>query len=164
MSQNRRIYTEKELENNTMKLSQDEIDEIRERQNELQSFEIITEDDIPYYLSDYAKDEFRRILPYLQQLHTGKLDSQIVAQYCTLSASCKKLIEDININGEIINGKINPALKTYQSLMKELRATASMLGLNPSARAKLIADMRKAKVDEIEKEAESDYFAERFTN
>lgn len=164
MSQNRRIYTEEELENNTMKLSKEELDEIRERQDELQSFEMITEEDIPEYLSDYAKEEFIRILPYLQKLHTGKLDSQIVAQYCTLSASCKKLTENINKKGEIIGDKINPALKTYQSLMKELRATASMLGLNPSARAKLIADMRKAKVDEIEKEAESDYFADRFTN
>lgn len=162
MSQNRRIYTEEELEKNTMKKSEEEIAEIRERQDRLKQFDSLAESDIPSYLSDGAKEEFKRILPYIKEMHASKLDSQTVAQYCTLVDVSRELTEEINQNGAMVDGKVNPALKVYQNVQKELRATASMLGLNMSSRAKLIADIQKVKVDEIEKEAEEDYFAEKF--
>lgn len=162
MAQNARIYTEDELNANTMKKSKEEIAKIKERQQILNDFKQITIDDCPEYLSVEAKEEFRKIIPQLQQLKTSSMDAPTVAQYCTLCAICKELTQDINENGSMIDGVINPALKAYQANMKELRATASMLGLNPSSRAKLVADLQKAKVEEIEKEAEEDYFGQKF--
>lgn len=104
----------------------------------LYDYEKLDMSDIPMYLDELAKQEWKRIVPLLNELPISELDRQAVAQYCVFSSVFQQATEDFNINGPICDGKVNPAIHIMNNASKELKSMANSLGLNINARLKIV--------------------------
>lgn len=133
--------------NTTRNESKEEKYEREQIKEKLHEFEAI-QTSPPRHLSNLAKAEWRRITPLLNELPISNLDRTQIATYCNLYSIYRKLEEEINETGEMIElyfadgtvkeRKTNPAIHEMLKVAKEIRAISSELGMTINSRMKLI--------------------------
>lgn len=89
-------------------------------------------------VDDTAKNEYRRIVPLLNDLDATALDQTLVVSYCNSYSFYLQAMEDVKKNGLVIDGRKNPAYNIYKEMQKEIRANAGQLGMTIDSRMKLV--------------------------
>lgn len=96
--------------------------------------------DPPAWLDEAARVEWDRIVPLLE---TGSVihsvDLAVIAAYCStfsLWAELRQTLTAANVVGD--DGKLNPAARYAESLLKQLRGLLDQLGFTPAARRQIL--------------------------
>ena len=107
----------------------------------------------PAWLSDYAKTEWRYIVPILEHMGIiGKVDRAVLVAYCESYSLFRQATEHlqramVQIVYETHNGNYvqNPYVGIKKSAAQDMLKYAAEMGMTPSARTRI-------KVNDIEKE------------
>lgn len=153
----RGLYSEKELKNH--KKGKDHVAKELARQEALNDYESIQVKPIPNHLDYYGKQEWKRIIPLLQQLPIAELDRQMIESYCQLHAYKRRLQTDIDKYGTVTsyydedgilkNRRANPAYNQLLATVKEIRMIANQLGMTINSRLELAVPEDGQEEDEI---------------
>ena len=153
----RGLYTEEELKKH--KKGKDHIAKELAKQDTLNNYDSLNIKPIPNHLDCYGKQEWKRIVPLLQQLPIAELDRQLVESYCQLHAYKRRLQKDIEKHGTSINyydgegnltsRRANPDYNAYLSTVKEIRMIANQLGMTINSRLELAVPEDGQEEDEV---------------
>jgi len=153
----RGLYTEEELKKH--KKGKDHIARELAKQETLNNYDAIKVKPIPSHLDYYGKEEWKRIMPLLQQLPIAELDRQMIESYCQLHAYKRRLQADIDKHGTSINyydsegnltsRRANPDYNQYLSTVKEIRMIANQLGMTINSRLELAVPEDDKEEDEV---------------
>src|SRR5690625_5140735 len=89
----RGLYTEKELKSH--KKGKDHIAKELARQESLNDYDQIKVKPIPSHLCYFGKQEWKRVIPLLQQMPIAELDRQMIESYCQLHGFKRRLQKDV---------------------------------------------------------------------
>lgn len=153
----RGLYTEEELKKH--KKGKDHVAKELAKQDTLNKYDQLQVKPIPSHLDYYGKQEWKRIIPLLQQLPIAELDRQMIESYCQLHGYKRRLQKDIQEFGEVtnfydnegnlVNRRINPSYNAYLSTVKEIRMIANQLGMTINSRLDLANPDQEEEEDEI---------------
>ena len=111
----------------------------------------------PEWLEPEAKEVWNRLCVELARMGTlTTVDREVFASFCQSYARWKEAEEFISKHGTIMrtpSGYIQqlPQVSIAQTYMKRMNETGSLLGLNASARSRIIVDKQNANInDEME--------------
>lgn len=111
----------------------------------------------PEWLEPEAKKVWERLAIELAQMGTlTTVDREVFASFCQSYARWKEAEEFLTLHGTIMrtqSGYIQqlPQVSIAQTYMKRMNESGSLLGLNASARSRIIVDAKKSIVhDEME--------------
>lgn len=152
------VHTEEELKKH--KKGKDYVAKRLAEQESLNDYTGLNLGAPPSYFEWYAKKEWERITPLLQELPIAELDRESIEVYCNLHASRRRLQKDLNKNGisyevtdregnEVVRS--NPSFKMLLDTIKEIRALTSQLGMTMSSRLELVVADEKEEEDQIMK-------------
>jgi P27 family predicted phage terminase small subunit len=109
----------------------------------------------PDWLSDLAKDEFKRIIKEMKDLDViTNVDVDALAIYCDAYATymeCTRIIENEGFQIEHVNkaGASNmvphPLLAKKRQFAEQMKSMATEIGLTPSSRARIALPQEKKK-------------------
>ncbi len=102
----------------------------------------------PHFSDEIAKQEYLRILPHMQELPISNLDKAQLAQYCSFYSDFVKasLIlerEDLILEDDKGNQKVNPAFNIKEKAGIRLQQTANTLGLTIDSRLRIMVPDEK---------------------
>lgn len=153
----RGLYTEEELKKH--KKGKDHIAKELAKQETLNDYEAIKIKPIPSHLDYYGKQEWKRVIPLLQELPIAELDRQLIESYCQLHAYKRRLQKDIdkfgtsinyyNGDGDLVSRRVNPDYNAYLSTVKEIRMIANQLGMTINSRLELAVPEDNQEEDEV---------------
>lgn len=153
----RGLYSEEELKKH--KKGKDHVAKELAKQDTLNDYDQLQVKPIPSHLDYYGKQEWKRIIPLLQQLPIAELDRQMIESYCQLHGYKRRLQKDIQEFGEVTNfyddkgnltnRRINPSYNAYLSTVKEIRMIANQLGMTINSRLDLATPDEEKQEDEI---------------
>lgn len=98
----------------------------------------------PAWLSDYAKLEWKRVVPVLDRLGLlTSVDRATLSAYCEAVATFKAAVEAVKREGILVSrrgGELvkNPALQVERDASRLIAAYSGMFGLSPSDRVRLL--------------------------
>lgn len=148
------------LLNSNKNYTKEEIIEKERQEAELNKFSKI---DVtpPDFLDDIAKEEYKRIIPHMQELPISKLDTGQIAQYCSFYSDFVKASvileqEDIMIVDDKGNQKVNPAFNVKEKAGIRMQQTANTLGLTIDSRLRIIVPEEKEDDDPFKQFASDD--------
>lgn len=129
------------------------------RQDTLNEYDQLQVKPIPSHLDYYAKQEWKRIVPLLQQLPIAELDRQLIESYCQMHAYKRRLQKDIekfgqsinyyNSDGNLTSRRANPDYNAFLSTVKEIRMIANQLGMTINSRLELAVPEDDKEEDEV---------------
>ena len=104
----------------------------------------------PAYLSDYAKTEWRYIVPLLDDMGIiGKVDRGVLVSYCEAYSMFRQAVEALEreLNSPVIrthNGNYvqNPWVSIKNRAAQDMLKYAAELGMTPSARTRIRIEQR----------------------
>ena len=153
----RGLYSEEQLKKH--KKGKEYVAKKLAKQESLNDYEKIQVKPIPSHLDYYGKQEWKRIIPLLQQLPIAELDRQLIESYCQLHAYKRGLQKDIeefgtvltfyNDDGEMTNRRTNPAYNQFLQTVKEIRMIANQLGMTINSRLELAVPDEDKEEDEV---------------
>ncbi|RST59699.1 phage terminase small subunit P27 family [Siminovitchia terrae] len=153
----RRLHSKDDLKKH--KKGKDHVAKEIARQDTLNDYDQLQVKPIPSHLCYYGKQEWKRIIPLLQQLPIAELDRQMIESYCQLHGFKRRLQKDIQEFGEVTNfydedgnltnRRINPSYNAYLSTVKEIRMIANQLGMTINSRLELAIPDGEKEEDEI---------------
>ncbi|MCO4357304.1 phage terminase small subunit P27 family [Staphylococcus agnetis] len=148
------------LLNSNKNYTKEEIIEKERQEAELNKFSKI---DVtpPDFLDDIAKEEYKRIIPHMQELPISKLDTGQIAQYCSFYSDFVKASvileqEDLMIVDDKGNQKVNPAFNVKEKAGIRMQQTANTLGLTIDSRLRIIVPEEKEDDDPFKQFASDD--------
>ena len=133
----------KPLSMRTSHMTNAEIADREELQNNLQNNYEAIDEAVPEELHGYARKEWQKIVPLLKkETPASNLDRSQLINYCLLAQTvhtCQKYIlqDGLCVMTKQGTKKINPYFNMQDKAIKTMRAIASDFGLNISSRAKL---------------------------
>ena len=155
----RGLHTEEELKKH--KKGKEYVAKELARQESLNEYDKLQVKPIPGHLDYYAKQEWKRIVPLLQQLPIAELDRQLIESYCQMHAYKRRLEKDIDKFGQSINyydgdgnltsRRANPDYNAFLSTVKEIRMIANQLGMTINSRLELAVPDEEKEEDEFMK-------------
>ena len=155
----RKIYTEDELKKH--KKGKGHVAKELARQEKMNEYPKLDVDKVPSNLDYFGKQQWKVIVPLLNQLPIAEHDRNLVESWCILYSKRRKLQRELDKNGEVIttynedgtvkNIRKNPAFEMLLATVKEMRMIASQLGLTVSSRLSMV---------EPDTEEEQDVFLE----
>ena len=155
----RGLYTEEELKKH--KKGKEYVAKELAKQESLNEYDQLQVKPIPNHLDYYAKQEWKRIIPLLQQLPIAELDRQLIESYCQMHAYKRRLQKDIEKFGQSINyydadgnltsRRANPDYNAFLSTVKEIRMIANQLGMTINSRLELAVPDEEKEEDEFMK-------------
>src|SRR5699024_471620 len=155
----RKIYTEDELKKH--KKGKGHVAKELARQEKMNEYPKLDVDKVPSNLHYFGKQQWKVIVPLLNQLPIAEHDRNLVEYWCILYSKRRKLQRELDKNGEVIttynedgtvkNIRKNPAFEMLLATVKEMRMIASQLGLTVSSRLSMV---------EPDTEEEQDVFLE----
>lgn len=94
----------------------------------------------PGWLDLYARAEWNRIVPLLDAGGSiQECDLAIVAAYCTTFSLWSEIQKTLGAHNIVSPaGKLNPAARYCESLLKQLRGLLDQLGFTPAARKQIL--------------------------
>lgn len=104
----------------------------------------------PNHMNSIAKQEYKRVINDLQKLPVRNLDRAILENYCLwysiFKETSKKITEQGSIVGDEESGYTeNPLIRTLEKATKNIKSTASDLGLTVDSRMKLYLPKKEEK-------------------
>lgn len=147
------------LNNSTRNNTKKEILEKEKQEAELSKFSKI-DSEPPDFLDDIAKEEYRRVIPYMQELPISNLDQAQLAQYCSFYSDFVQASELITRTGGVVidtdkGPKVNPAFTAKEKAGTRMQQAANTLGLTIDSRLRIVVPEDK-KDDDPFKEFVSD--------
>lgn len=153
----RGLYSEEELKKH--KKGKDYVARELAKQESLNDYKNIELKPIPSHLDYYGKQEWKRIIPLLQELPIAELDRQMIESYCQLHAYKRRLQQDIDKHstvltfydkdGNITNRRANPTYNQFLATVKEIRMIANQLGMTINSRLELAVPDVDKEEDEV---------------
>lgn len=153
----RGLYTEEELKKH--KKGKSHIAKELAKQETLNDYVSIDVKPIPNHLDYYAKQEWKRVIPLLQELPIAELDRQLIESYCQLHGYKRRLQKDIekhgtsisyyDNDGNLVSRRANPDYNQFLSTIKEIRMIANQLGMTINSRLELAVPEEGKEEDEI---------------
>ena len=148
------------LLNSNKNYTKEEIIEKERQEAELNKFSKIDATP-PDFLDDIAKEDYKRIIPHMQELPISKLDTGQIAQYCSFYSDFVKASvileqEDIMIVDDKGNQKVNPAFNVKEKAGIRMQQTANTLGLTIDSRLRIIVPDEKEDDDPFKQFASDD--------
>lgn len=106
--------------------------------------------DPPAWLDGEARAEWDRILPILE---TGavvhSVDLAALSAYCSTYSLWSQLRRTLTAENVVVEGKLNPAARYAESLLKQLRGLLDQLGFTPAARRQILTGDGPADLEDI---------------
>ncbi|WP_105989088.1 phage terminase small subunit P27 family [Staphylococcus agnetis] len=148
------------LLNSNKNYTKEQIIEKERQEAELNKFSKIDVNP-PEFLDDIAKEEYKRIIPHMQELPISKLDTGQIAQYCSFYSDFVKASvileqEDLMIADDKGNQKVNPAFNVKEKAGIRMQQTANTLGLTIDSRLRIIVPEEKEDDDPFKQFASDD--------
>src|SRR5699024_6907879 len=129
------------------------------RQEKMHEYPQLDASKIPSNLDYFGKQQWKVIIPLLNQLPIAEHDRNLVESWCILYSQRRKLQRELDKNGEIIttyndegeikNVRKNPAFDMLLATVKEMRMIANQLGLTVSSRLSMIEPEEEEAEDEF---------------
>lgn len=96
----------------------------------------------PNHMNPIAKQEYKRVIEDIQKLPLRNLDRAILENYCVWYSIFKEASKKLNEHGSFIKKndgtyEENPVIKTMEKATKNIKSTASELGLTVDSRLRL---------------------------
>lgn len=133
------------------RISKKERDELEQNEQEIKKRLQWKEIEPPSYLNRKQKNMFRKYVEQLRELEAiSALDADILAHYVTFQSIYQDLKTEVEKDGYILSGKVNPALAEMRQISKTVYTYQNKLGLNPSDRLRF----RSNDVEEVDELAE----------
>lgn len=110
----------------------------------------------PDWLDDYARTEWRRVVPELAAAGLlTKLDRSVLAAYCATWSAYRQALEEVAREGQtgvstFGNRIIDPAAHLVAQHRKALRELAAELGMSPRARGAIKVPAAQVAEDEFD--------------
>lgn len=93
----------------------------------------------PAWLDEGAREEWGRVVPLLSGAGVvQQVDLAILAAYCSTWSLWAEVSATVNAGNVVLNGKLNPAARYSESLLKQLRGLLDQLGFTPAARRQVL--------------------------
>lgn len=153
----KRIYTEDELK--AQKRGKEYVAQELARQEKMNEYPQLDPKKIPSNLDYFGKQQWKAIVPLLNQLPIAEHDRNLVETWCILYSQRRKLQRELDKNGEVItiynedgevqNVRKNPAFDMLLATVKEMRMIAAQLGLTVSSRLSMIEPDEEEEEDEF---------------
>lgn len=154
---NTKIYSKNELKKH--KKGKDYVAEKLAKQETLNDYKSISLKPIPNHLDYFGKQEWKRIIPLLQELPIAELDRQLVETYCQLHAYKRRLQDEIkehgmsisyyDEDGRLTSRRANPDYTSYLTTVKEIRMIANQLGMTINSRLELAVPDQEEEEDQV---------------
>ncbi len=137
------------------RISKSEIDEFNEKEESLKNKLKFADIKPPKYLTDEEKKIFNKHKKDMNNLNIlSVLDADILGHYSIFSNIFNNLRQELEKNGYLVSGKINPVIGEMRQISKTMAGYQVKLGLNPSDRLRFI------KNEVIEKDELEDFIDE----
>ncbi|MGL5714124.1 MAG: P27 family phage terminase small subunit [Paraclostridium sp.] len=137
------------------RISKAEIQEFEEKENIFKSKLKFGDIKAPKYLNDEEKKIFNKHKKEMKNLNIlSVLDADILGHYSIFSNIFNNLRLDLDKEGRLVSGKINPIIGEMRQISKTMASYQVKLGLNPSDRLRFI------KNEVIEKDELEDFIDE----
>jgi P27 family predicted phage terminase small subunit len=111
--------------------------------NDEPDFGVITNVDVPEWITGAGRDMWQRVVPLLlEQKVLQVTDLHNVEVFCTAYGTWRAAAVDVANNGPVVAGATggpikNPALTALNEAAKQMVTFGSMLGLDPASRQRL---------------------------
>ncbi|RYS18807.1 phage terminase small subunit P27 family [Staphylococcus pseudintermedius] len=120
----------------------EEIIEKERQETELDKFYKISREQ-PEFLDEIAKEEYRRIIPHMQELPISTLDQAQIAQYCSFYSDFVQASRLITKTGGVVieagkGSKVNPAFTAKEKAGTRMQQAANTLGLTIDSRLRIV--------------------------
>lgn len=141
-------------ESNKWGLTIEEMAQRKAEEDKLNDFEKISSDP-PEDLDTMAKNEWKRVMPLLEDLPIAELDLSMLESYCILYSQMKHTNKDMqrfrkNMDSDDDSYKMyNKSFHNYIKLSAELRNVCSNLGMTIDSRLKIVVPTPEEKSDPI---------------
>lgn len=97
----------------------------------------------PEFLDDQAKTIFAEMIHASKENTLKSIDAPLLATFSQIYSNVINAIQNINENGLVIDGKINPYERILNKESVQLKALAVELGITPNSRARI--ELNRAK-------------------
>lgn len=130
------------LDNNKMHMTKDEIEDRKAAEKLAGDGLVEMQVTAPNHLNSIAKQEYKRVIGDLQKLPLRNLDRAILENYCLWYSVFKETSQKLTEQGNIIEDEDgdyveNPLIRTLEKATKNIKSTASELGLTVDSRLRL---------------------------
>ena len=137
------------------RISKSEIDEFSEKEESFRNKLKFADNKPPKYLTTEEKKIFNKYKKDMKNLNIlSILDTDILGHYSIFSHIFNNLRKELDKEGYIVSGKINPVIGEMRQISKTMAGYQVKLGLNPSDRLRFI------KNEVIEKDELEDFIDE----
>ena len=137
------------------RISKSEIDEFSEKEESFRNKLKFADIKPPKYLTTEEKKIFNKYKKDMKNLNIlSILDTDILGHYSIFSHIFNNLRKELDKEGYIVSGKINPVIGEMRQISKTMAGYQVKLGLNPSDRLRFI------KNEVIEKDELEDFIDE----
>lgn len=138
------------LDNTKKNLTKDEIEDRKAAESLAGDGFVEMQITAPNHLNSIAKQEYKRVVQDIQKLPLRNLDRAMLENYClwysVFKETSQKLTQQGNIIGDEVNGyEENPLIKTLEKATKNIKSTASELGLTVDSRLRLYLPKKEEK-------------------
>lgn len=135
------------LHNSNKNYTSEEIIKKEREEAELNKFSKI-DGEPPDFLDDIAREEYKRIIPYMQDLPISNLDRAQLAQYCSFYSDFVQASHLIEETGGVVietdrGLKVNPAFTAKEKAGTRMQQAANTLGLTIDSRLRIIVPEEK---------------------
>src|SRR5699024_11067390 len=127
------------------------------KQETLNGYTQLDVEDVPSHLDYFGKQQWKRIVPLLNELPIAEHDRDLVENWCMLYSNRRKLQRDVQKNGpiimeedeegNIISRKRNPSFSAFMEVVKEMRSLSGKLGLSVDSRLDMVQPEEKEEED-----------------
>lgn len=129
------------LDNTKKNLTKDEIEDRKAAERLAGDGFVEMQITAPNHLNPIAKQEYKRVVQDIQKLPLRNLDRAVLENYCLWYSIFKETSKKLNDEGMTIQEEgvsfEHPLVKTLEKATKNIKATASELGLTVDSRLRL---------------------------
>lgn len=130
------------LDNNKMHMTKDQIEDRKAAEKLAGDGLVEMQVTAPNHMNSIAKQEYKRVIGDLQKLPLRNLDRAILENYCLWYSIFKETSQKLREQGNTIKDEDgnyieHPLIRTLEKATKNIKSTASELGLTVDSRLRL---------------------------
>lgn len=137
------------LDNNKKHLTKDEVEDRKSAEKLAGDGLVEMQITAPNHMNSIAKQEYKRVVGDLQKLPLRNLDRAMLENYCLWYSVFKETSKKLNKEGmTIVEDEMSvehPLIKTLEKATKNIKSTASELGLTVDSRLRLYLPKKEDK-------------------